>query len=172
MDRSSLQARVAIYDNYRIANLKLHGEVGLAGGFESRHFHEAVKKLGRYDMLFAYLDSPGGSVFDAWIIHDYLKSGPASRCPSLALITGQCSGTAILIALGFQQILMRTDAYMRFRSVQLTNANAAHRATRQMAKLIASHAGCEPRQVLRWIRQNYVFTAKQCLRFHLCHAIV
>jgi ATP-dependent protease ClpP protease subunit len=171
MHCSSLEAKIAIQDGYRIACLTLHGEVG-ASGFESSHFYGALQRLGRYDLIFALLDSPGGASFDAWIIYDYLKSGPGSRFPSLVVITGQCTGVAILIALGFRQVLMRADAYMRFGEISLTDAKAARRSTRLMARLVARYALCDQERVTRWISQRYVLTAKQCLRYHLCHAII
>ena len=171
MHRSSLEAKIVIHEGYRIARLTLHGEVGV-GGVESSHFYGALQRLGRYDLIFAYLDSPGGAAFDAWIIYDYLKSGPASRYPSLVVVTGECVGVAILIALGFQQVLMRSDAYMRFEGISLTNAKAARRSTQLMAGLVARHARCDQKQVIRWIHEHYVFTAKQCLRYHLCNAII
>jgi ATP-dependent protease ClpP protease subunit len=170
--RSSLEPRVEIHKGYRIARIKLHGEVGGSDGFESNHFRSALQELGHYDMLYAVLDSSGGSIFDAWVIYDYLKSGPASRYPSLVLVTGQCSGIALLVALGFQQILMRPYAYMRFERIKLTNAQAGRRASELMAKLIARHAGCDCDKVSNWMQHRYVFTAKQCLRHHFCHAIV
>ena len=170
MYRSSLAPKIEIHKGYRIASIKLHDEVG--SGFESNHFRSALQQLGRYDMLYAVLDASGGSVFDAWVIYDYLKSGPASRYPSLVLITGQCSGIAVLLALGFQQILMRPYAYMRFERIKLTNADAGRRASLLMAKLIARHAGCDRDKVFNWMRNHYTFTAKQCLKHHLCHAIV
>jgi ATP-dependent protease ClpP protease subunit len=172
LDRSSLEPKIEIHKGYRIASIKLRGEVGGGAGFESNHFRSALQQVGRYDMLYAVLDSSGGSVFDAWVIYDYLKSGPASRYPSLVHITGQCSGIAILVALGFQQILMRPYAYMRFERIKLTNADAGRRASRLMANLIARHARCDRDKVFNWTQNNYVFTAKQCLRHHVCHAIV
>jgi ATP-dependent protease ClpP protease subunit len=171
MHRSSLEAKIAVYEGYRIASLTLHGPVGI-GGFESSHFYGALQKLGHFDLIFAHLDSPGGAAFDAWIIYDYLKSGPASRHPSLVVVTGECTGVAILIALGFQQVLMRHDAYMRFEGISLTNAESARRSTRLMARLIARHVRCDQKRVIRWIRERYVFSAKQCLRYHLCDAII
>jgi hypothetical protein len=172
MYRSSLEPKIEVHKGYRIASIKLRGEVGGGGGFESNHFRSALQQLGRYDMLYAVLDSSGGSVFDAWVIYDYLKSGPASRYPSLVLITGQCSGIAMLLALGFQQILMRPYAYMRFGRIKLTNTHAGRPASLLMAKLIARHAGCDRDKVFNWMRNRYAFTAKQCLKHHLCHAIV
>jgi ATP-dependent protease ClpP protease subunit len=171
MHRSLLEAKIVIHEGYRIASLTLLGAIGV-GGFESSHFYGALQKLGRYDLIFAYLDSPGGAAFDAWIIYDYLKSGPASKYPSLVVVTGQCTGVAILITLGFQQVLMRPNAYMRFEGINLSNTNAARRSTRLMARLIAKQSRCDQKQVVKWIHNQCVLTAKQCLRYHLCDAII
>jgi ATP-dependent protease ClpP protease subunit len=118
------------------------------------------------------LDSGGGSVVDAWIIYDYLMARPAPKPRSLVLVTGQCSSDAILIALAFDQILMRPDAYMQFQPVNLTRPIAGQRATRFIGLKVADRTGSTFEDVLRWMDKNKRFTADECLARSLCDAIV
>jgi ATP-dependent protease ClpP protease subunit len=155
-----------------MAVINLDGYVGGANGFQAFDLKAALSELGTYDTLYALLNSPGGSAYEAWIIYDYLKMGYPSKFASLVLITGRCSGEAILVALGFKQILMRPGSYIEFQPIKLVRAPAARQATSLVARFIAERAGCEIGEVRGWMDKNRRFTADECLDRYLCDAIV
>ena len=172
MDANPVKASVVVQGNRRLGTIKMQGPIGADIGFEAHHFSAAVRALGRYDMLYATLDSSGGSVLDAWIIYDYLRSGSASRNPSLVVIDGECSGTAILIAIGFDQILIRVDSCIQFCPVTLMNSNAGPKTTRMIARLVARRTRHRIEDVLGWMDKYRKFTADQCFACSLCEAII
>jgi ATP-dependent protease ClpP protease subunit len=172
MEQNPLKASIVVEGNRRLGTIKMHGAIGAESGFGAHHFSAAVRALESYDLLYATLDSSGGSVLDAWIIYDYLRSGPASRYPSLVVIDGECSGTAILIAIAFDQIVMRADSYIQFCPVKLMNLEAGPQTTRMMARLIARRTRHRIEEVLGWMDQHSTFTADQCLARSLCEAII
>jgi ClpP class serine protease len=65
MRLNPLRAELVTDAGSRIAKITLSGEIGSRAGFEAHHLHSALQGLGSYDALFANLDSPGGSVFEA-----------------------------------------------------------------------------------------------------------
>jgi ATP-dependent protease ClpP protease subunit len=172
MEPNPIGARLVVEGNRRIAIIKMHGQIGADCGFGAHHFCAAVRGLGSYDLLHATLDSTGGSVIDAWIIYDYLRSGPASRYSSVVIIDGQCSGTAMLIAIGFDQILMRPGSSIQFCPVKLTSSIAGPQTTRMIARLIARRTRHGTDEVLAWIDKERKFNADQCLGCSLCEAII
>jgi ATP-dependent protease ClpP protease subunit len=118
------------------------------------------------------LDSSGGSAVDSWGIYDFLKTLSPPRYGSLVLITGQCSADAILIALAFNQILMRPDAYIGFRPLQRTRTASGSKATGLLARLVAQRTSSQVEEVFRWMDKNRKLSAEECLRLSLCDAIV
>ena len=99
MKRSSLEARMEVQRGQRMATVYLSGIVGSRSGFSARRFIDSLTNLGKYDALHAMLDSSGGSPIDSWAIFSFLKTGSPRSFRSLVLITGECSGDAVLIAL-------------------------------------------------------------------------
>jgi len=125
-----------------MAIVGLHGAIGPPLGIQADRFVNSLSRLGDNDVLFAILDSSGGSAVDAWIIHDFVSKNLAPQHRSLVLITGECSSDAILIALAFEQILMRPGAYIRLEPVPLAERDlpggdgidsASDRSTCQMS---------------------------------------
>lgn len=171
MKQSSLEAKMVVQNGQRMATMYLSGTVGVRSGFSARRFIESLTSFGKYDALYAMLDSSGGSPSDAWAIFDFLTTGAPKRCRSLVLITGECSGDAVMIALAFDQILMRPAAYMGFRPAKFRNLAAIRLATGVMSRLIAKRAGCQQEDVLAWMDKNKRFTAEECLARSLCDAI-
>jgi ATP-dependent protease ClpP protease subunit len=168
----ALEARLENHDGHRLAVVNLYGDIGSHKGFRARDFRTALAELGNYDTLYALLDSPGGSVFEAWSVYEYLTAGPAGAHPSLVLISGQCSGEAILVALGFKHILMRPGSWVQFNSSKLVSIIAGGHATGVISRLIASRIGCEVADVRGWMDKSRKFTADECLECHLCDAII
>jgi len=156
----------------RIAKITFSGEIGSRAGFEARHLHNALQGLGSYDALFASLESPGGSVFEAWIIYDYLIVGPVYQHPSRVLITGECAGAALLIAMGFKEIYMESHACMRFEPVQLSNTATGRRATKAVARVIAKRTKSDAKEILQWMHERRTLFSEECLNHRLCDAIV
>ena len=167
-----LRAELIISAGSRTAKITLSGEIGSRAGFEAHHFHDALQGMGSYDALFASLDSPGGSVFEAWIIYDYLIVGPVYQHPSRVLITGECAGAALLIAMGFKEIYMQSHACMRFEPVQLSNTATSRRATETVASVIAKRTESDATEILDWISERRTFFPQECLDHRLCDAIV
>jgi ATP-dependent protease ClpP protease subunit len=155
-----------------MAVISIQGGLGRHHGFRGHDFNKSLGELGNHDVLYTMLDSGGGSVVDAWIIYDYLMARQAPKPRSLLLITGQCSNDAILIALAFDQILMRPDAYMQFQPINLSRPTAGQRATRFIGLKVADRTGSTFEDVLRWMDKNKRFTADECLARSLCDAIV
>ena len=172
MDSGSLEVKLITRDGWRVAAVNLHGNIGSADGFEAHQFRDSLNRLGDYDVLYATLDSSGGSAVDAWFIYDYLTTGPGSRHESLVLITGQCTGEAILIALGFGQILMRPASYIHLRPPPLSRLETVHRTSGFIARLIAKRVGRHVDEVLGWMDKNKKFTPDECLACSLCDGIV
>jgi ATP-dependent protease ClpP protease subunit len=172
MKPGTLEARVEVQKGQRIAVLNFSGTIGLPFGFNAQHFIESLTSLGEHDVLYAVLDSSGGSPVDAWIIFDFLKKATPRRYRSLVLITGECSGDALLVALGFDQILMRQDALIGFQPTELSSLAATRQATKLMARLIARRSRCHVEDVLAWMDKNRRFTAEECLARSLCDAII
>ena len=156
----------------RIAKITFSGEIGSRAGFEARHLHSALQGLGSYDTLLASLDSPGGSVFEAWIIYNYLIVGPVYQHLSRVLITGECAGAALLIAMGFKEIYMQSHACMRFEPVELSNAATSRRATKTVARVIAKRTDSDATEILEWMSERRIFFPEECLNHRLCDAIV
>jgi ATP-dependent protease ClpP protease subunit len=172
MDSGLLEVKLITRKGWRVAAVNLHGNIGSPDGFGAHQFRDSLNGLGDYDVLYATLDSAGGSVVDAWFIYDYLTTGLGSRHESLVLITGQCSGEAILIALGFGQILMRPDSYIRFRPPPLSRPEAVRQASGYIARLLAKRVGRQVDEVLGWMDKNKKFTSDECLQCSLCDGIV
>lgn len=168
MKRGSLEAKIVVQKGQRFALVNVSGSIGLPFGFQGNHFIESLTNLGKYDVLYAIMDSPGGSPVEAWIIFHFLTEARQTRSASLVLIIGECSGDAVLIALAFDQIFMRHDAHMEFRPAGLSRLPA----TRQVSDLIARRAGCQAEDVLAWMDRNRRFTAEECLIRSLCDAII
>ena len=172
VDGASLGARIVAYKGQRMAVLTLSGAIGLPLGFHASQFIHSLNQLRDYDVLYTILDSSGGSANDAWLIYDFLIKGPAREHGSLVLITTECSGDAILISLGFQQILMQPQSYICFRPVELSRPAATRRVTKLIAGLVARRIGCRIEDVLGWMDKNTKLTADECLKLSLCDAIV
>jgi ATP-dependent protease ClpP protease subunit len=172
MDEDPIEAKVVVCKGERMAIVKLCGGIGPPLGFRAYQFVNSLSELRDYDVLCAILDSPGGSAVDAWIIHDFVSKNLAPQHRSLVLITGECSGDAILIALAFEQILMRPEAYIRLQPVPLAKAVSTRRATEFIVRLIAQRIECRVEDVLGWMDKNRKFGAEECLKLSLCDAIV
>ena len=172
MKRGSLEAKMVLQKGQRIAVMDLSGSIGLPHGFYARDFIGSLTDLGDYDVLYVLLDSGGGSPADSWIIFNFLKQPRPPRSSSLVLIIGECSGDAVLIALGFDQILMRPEGLMGFQPLEFTRLPATRKVTQLMARLIAARANCQIDDVLAWIDKNRKFNAQECLARSLCDAIV
>jgi ATP-dependent protease ClpP protease subunit len=142
MKRGTLEAKLEVHKRRRVAVISISGTIGLPYGFHAPHFLESLASLGEYDVLYATLDSFGGSPVDASTIFDFLKKSSPKRYGSLVLITGECSGDALLIALGFDQILMRSEALMGFHPATFRSSSATRYTTVLMARLIAQRAPC------------------------------
>jgi hypothetical protein len=172
MDSSPLEAKVVTCEGPRMAIVRLDGAIGPPLGIQADRFVNSLSRLGDYDVLYAILDSSGGSAVDAWIIHDFVSKNLAPQHRSLVLITGECSSDAILIALAFEQILMRPGAYIRLEPVPLAKRVSTRRVTELIACLIAQRVECRVEDVLGWMDKNKKFTAEDCLKLSLCDAIV
>jgi ATP-dependent protease ClpP protease subunit len=171
MDYGSLEARLVTQKGERMAVFRFFGAIGPPRGFRASEFINSLSRLGDYDVLYTILDSSGGSAVEAWIIYDALTKS-AQRHRSLVLITNECSGTAILIALAFEQILMLRGASIGFLPVELPRVAAARQLTQSMARLIGKRIGRPVEDVLGWMDKNKKFTAEECLSLSLCDAIV
>jgi ATP-dependent protease ClpP protease subunit len=171
-NRASLGVRIVAYKGQRMAVLRISGGIGLPSGLQAPHLINSLNQLTDYDVLYAILDSSGGSAIDTWLIYDFLVKGPAREHGSLVLITTECSGDAILISLGFQQILMQPQSYIRFRPVELSRPAATQKVTKLIAGLVARRIGCRIEDVLDWMDKSKKLTAEECLALSLCDAIV
>jgi hypothetical protein len=172
LDGGSAEARIVSHNGQRMAVVRFSGPIGLPLGFDAAGFIESLNRLGDYGVLYGILDSPGGSAIEAWLIHDFLVRGPARRHGSLVLIATECSGDAILIGLGFQQILMRPQSYIHFHPVKLSRPATTLRVTNLIAGLVARRIGCQIENVLGWMDKSKKLTAEECLRLSLCDAII
>jgi ATP-dependent protease ClpP protease subunit len=155
-----------------MAVVRFSGPIGRPLGFQASDFIESLNRLGDYDALYGILDSPGGSAMEALLIHDFLVRGPARKHGSLVLIATECSGDAILIGLGFQQILMQPQSYIRFQPVELSRPASTQQVTKLIADLVARRIGCQIENVLGWMDKSKKLTAEECLRLSLCDAII
>jgi ATP-dependent protease ClpP protease subunit len=172
MNPSGLQAKVVRQKDLDVAVVEMSGEIGWPSSLRVSAFMDLLKSLGNYDVLYAILDSSGGSPVDSWGIHDFLKKLSPPRYESLVLITGRCSGDAILIALAFNQILMRPYANIEFRPLQLAGKASASKVTGLLARLVAQRSGSPVEEVFRWMDKNKTLSAEECLKLSLCDAIV
>jgi ATP-dependent protease ClpP protease subunit len=172
MNPSGLEAKVIRQKDLDVAVVEMSGDVGWPSPVRAADFIDLMRGLGNYDLLYAILDSGGGSPVDSWGIYDFLKSLSPPRYGSLVLITGRCSGDAILIALAFTQILMRPDARIEFRSLQRAGTTSASKATGLLARLVAQRTGSPVEEVHRWMDKNKKLSATECLSQSLCDAIV
>ncbi|MBV8278576.1 MAG: hypothetical protein JO170_25410 [Verrucomicrobia bacterium] len=168
----SLEARIVVYKGQRMALVRLSGAIGLPPGFSASQFINSLSRLRDYDVLYTVLDSSGGSALDALLIYDFLTKGPVRKRESLVLITTECSGDAILIGLGFQQILMQPQSYVRFHAVEPSKPPTARRVTKLIADLVARRSGCRIDDVFGWMDKKEKLTAEECLKLSLCDAIV
>ena len=168
----SAEARIVAHNGQRMAVVRFSGPIGRPLGFHASEFIESLNRLGDYDVLYGILDSPGGSAIEAWLIHQFLVRDPARRHGSLVLIATECSGDAILISLGFQQILMQPQSYIRFHPVELSRPASTQRVTKLIASLIARRIGCQIDKVLGWMDKSKKLSAEECLTLSLCDAII
>lgn len=172
MHRGILEAKVEPTKHGRMAIVRLEGGIGPPDGVQARQFVDAITQLGEFQVLYLTLNSPGGSLIDTWIIHDFLIKDSAQREQSLALITGECSRDAILIPMAFQQILMRPASCIKFEPAQLTKATSSRQVTLVIARLIAQRIRRRPEEVLDWMDSNRTLSPEDCLRLSLCDAII
>ena len=172
MNPSGLEAKVVRQKDLDVAVVEMGGDVGWPSALRASDFIDLMGSLGNYDVLYAILDSSGGSAVDSWGIYNFLKSLSPPRYGSLVLITGACSAEAILIALGFNQILMRPDAYIEFRSLHRARTASGSTVTGLLARLVAQRTSSQVEEVLRWMDKNKKLSAAECLRLSLCDAIV
>jgi ATP-dependent protease ClpP protease subunit len=148
----------------------LSGDVG-PDGFAAHHLWQALEALGSYDLLDAELDSPGGAIYDAWFIYNYLKR-LSSKIETRVLITGQASSAAVLLAIGFHRIAMKRSAMMRFHRMKATTELRGHRTTGAMAAIIAQHTCIYFDEVVGWMDEERQFTATEFLERRLFDRIV
>jgi ATP-dependent protease ClpP protease subunit len=172
MNLRGLEAKVVRQKDLNVAVVEMSGEVGWPSALRASSFMDLIGSLGNYDMLYAILDSSGGSAVDSWNIYDFLKTLSSPRYGSLVLITGRCSADAILIALAFDQILMRPYANFEFRRLQRAGAAGGSKITGLVARLVAQRSGSRVEEVLRWMDKNAKLSATECLKLSLCDAIV
>jgi ATP-dependent protease ClpP protease subunit len=172
MNSGALEANVVGHQGQQVAVIKLYGNLGWPSALQSRNVMKLLNGLGDYDILYAILDSAGGSPVEAWLIYDFLKKNQTPRLGSLVLIPAECSGDAILIALAFSQILMQPGAHIEFRPILLPRLAAGQRVTRLLSRLVAERAGCRVEDVLGWMDKNKKLSAQECLERSLCDAIV
>jgi len=172
MNSGGLEAKLISQNNLNLAVVELNGNVGWPSDFRAKTFIDTLKGLGSYDLLYSVLDSAGGSPVDSWGIYHFLKTAPKARYGSVVLIAGQCSADAILIALGFNQILMRPGAYLKFESIMFSRPVAGRLVTRLLARLVAERSGSQPEDVLGWMDKNKKLSATDCLERSLCDALV
>jgi ATP-dependent protease ClpP protease subunit len=166
------EAKILVQKGQRVAVMSHSGTIGPPSGLSASQFIESLTSLGKHDVLYTILDSSGGSPVDAWAIFSFLKRTSHTRNGSLVLITGECAGDALLVALGFDQILMRADACIAFRPAEVRSLATIRLTTKIMARVTAKRAGCQVEDVLAWIDKDRRFTAEECLRRSLCDAIV
>jgi hypothetical protein len=152
--------------------VSLDGTMGPPLGFRAQQFVDAVVSLGDYDTLYTVLDSPGGSWLDAWIIHRFLTMAGGARRRSLVLITGECSGAAVLIALAFEHIAMRRGSYIQLQPVPLSETIGARLAQRYIASLIARRVEARLEEVLGWMNENKRFRAEECVELSISDGIL
>jgi ATP-dependent protease ClpP protease subunit len=167
-----MEAKLISQKGLKVAFVDLYGNVGWPSDFRARTFIDSLRGLGNYDLLYAVLDSAGGSPVDSWGIYRFLEMAPKTRHGSLVLITGLCSADAILIALGFSQILMRPGAHIEFRPISLSRAVAGRRVTEVLARVVAERSGARREEVRGWMDKNKKLSAEECLKRSLCDAIV
>ena len=172
MNPSGLEAKVVRQKDLDVAIVDMIGDVGWPAALQASSLIGLIENLGNYDVLYAILDSSGGSAVDSWGIYHFLKTLSPPRYGSLVLITGQCSADAILIALAFNQILMRPYAHIEFRPLQRAAGAGGSKATGLLARLVAQRTGSPVEQVVRWMDKNKKLSATECLRLSLCDAIV
>jgi ATP-dependent protease ClpP protease subunit len=167
-----MEAKLIRQKGLKVAFVDLHGDVGWPSNFRARTFIDFLRGLGSYDLLYAVLDSAGGSPVDSWGIYRFLKIAPKARHGSVVLITGQCSADAILIALAFNQILMRPGTYLEFRSISLSRPVAGRRVSEVLARRAAERSGVRVEEVRGWMDKNKKLSADECLSRSLCDATV
>lgn len=172
MNYGSLEARIVAHEGERFAIVRISGAIGPPLGIQAEQFINSVSQVGDYDFLYGILDSPGGSMIDSWIIYDFLTRDRVPRPRSLVKITGVCLGDAILIALAFEQIIIRRDSYFQFQPVALTKAVGTRPATRLMALIVARRIERRSEEVLGWMENNKKFNGEESLRLGLCNAVV
>jgi len=172
MNPRGLEAKVVRQKDLDVAVVEMSGDVGWPAALRVSDFIDLMGTLGHYDVLYAILDSSGGSTVDSWGIHHFLKTLSPPRYGSLVLITGVCSADAILIALAFNQILMRPDAYIEFRSLQRAGTTSGSKSTGLLARLVAQRTNSQVEEVFRWMDKNKKLSAAECLKLSLCDAIV
>jgi ATP-dependent protease ClpP protease subunit len=172
MSERSLDAKVVDHNGQRLAVVRLYGPMGWPNGFTSSQFIDSLHQLPTYDVLYVVFESSGGSGVDAWLIYSFLTTDHAREHRSLVLITGECSGAAILVALGFERILMRPESSLCFRPVTFIRPAATRRVSEVIARLTAKRTGSSVENVLGWMDKNRKLSAKDCLELSLCSAIV
>jgi ATP-dependent protease ClpP protease subunit len=171
MNPGGVVAKIIHQKGLDIAVVEVNGNGGWPSVLQAGNFIDSIKGLGDYDLLYALLDSSGGSPIDSWAIYDFLKT-VSPRYGSLGLITGRCSADAIMIALAFNQILMLPHAYVEFCAVRRPRSASSSKFNGVLARLVAQRTGSGKEEVLRWIDKNKKLSATECLRLTLCDAIV
>jgi ATP-dependent protease ClpP protease subunit len=171
MNPSGRGAKIVHQKGLDLAVVEINGDVGWPSALHARSFIDSIKGLANYDLLYALLDSGGGSPIDSWAIYDFLKT-VSPRYGSLGLITGRCSADAIIIAMAFNQILMLPHAYVEFCPLRRPRSASSSKFNGVLARLVAQRTGSGKEEVLRWIDKNKKLSATECLRLSLCDAIV
>ena len=172
MKSGGIEAKIVRQKSLDLAIVEMHGDIGWPSAFGAKRFVDLFNSLRVYDVLYGVLDSPGGSPSDSWDISQFLTGIQKPRYGSLVLITERCSSDAILIALAFDQILMRPSSYIEFNVLHFSNSKAEQRANQLVAHRVAKRIGSKLEEVLGWMDKNEKLSAEECRKRSLCDAIV
>jgi ATP-dependent protease ClpP protease subunit len=172
MKSGGIEAKIVRQNGLDLAFVEMHGAIGFPSGFRAKTLIDSFKTLRPYDVLYGVLDSSGGSLSDSWTISQFLRAIPKTNYASLVLIPDRCLGDAILVALAFDQILMRPSAYIQFESTGGSNRKGGRNFNQPLACRVATRTGTQVEEVLEWMDKNKKLSAEECLKRSLCDAIV
>jgi ATP-dependent protease ClpP protease subunit len=150
----------------------LYGDIGGYGGITADTFRAAIDELGDFKSLTMYVNSPGGSVFEAKAIVAQLERIMQSARVT-AVVDGLAASAASFVAVSCHEVVMHASAKMM---VHLPHAVAAGNAAdlRKMADLLdsesdslvaiyAKRTGIKPEALRSMLEKETLMTAEEAV---------
>lgn len=172
-------------DKTNSADIFIYGEITKYaweeyGEISSINFKEELDELGDVEQINLYINSPGGSVFEAMAIIAMLQRHPADIISHIDGLAASCASVLPMIS---KQIIMPANALMMIHhawTFAMGNASELRKAaddieriSQSMCQYYLDRAGdkLSKEQLNEMLKEDTWLTAQQCLEYGLCDVV-